>query len=138
VKAKYLENKFRRVTEKLWARELSGRALSLATDIVEKAEQAASELGGPPKFRLRAIAYGNVQRLRNHGNLDVFIEPTLGDPAHSNLVIVREPPPVEHLNAAANSKEPHEIYRQIAARLEVCDPEAIQQLDVLRRDTSSA
>jgi hypothetical protein len=90
-------------------RELSSRALSLATDIREKADQAANELGGPPKFKLRAIAHGNVQRLRDHGNLDVFIEPTPYDPAHSNLVIVDEPPPVPHLSSAAGSKEPHEI-----------------------------
>jgi hypothetical protein len=126
------------VTERPWARELSGRALSLATDIREKADQAANELGGPPKFKLRAIAHGNVQRFRDHGNLDVFIEPTTPyDPAHANLVIVDEPPPVPHLSSAAGSKEPHEIYRQIAARLDVYDPDALEQLEALRPTISA-
>jgi hypothetical protein len=130
VRAKYLENKFQRVAERPWALELSGRALSLATDIREKADQAANELGGPPKFKLRAVALGSVRRFRDHGNLDVFIEPTSRDPAHTNLVIVNEPPPVQNLSPTA--KEPHEIYRQIATILKVYDPDVLEQVEVLR------
>lgn len=130
VRVKYLENKFDRVTDKPWVRELSGRALSLATDIREKADQAANELGGPPQFKLRAVALGSVRRFRDHGNLDVFIEPTSRDPAHANLVIVNEPPPVQNLSPTA--KEPHEIYRQIATILKVYNPDVLEQVEVLR------
>jgi len=127
----YLQDKFEYVTDKPWALELSGRALSLAADIRSKAEQAAANLGGLPRFRFHDVIYGHVGRFLDHGNLAVFIEPNCDDKAHANLVIIEEPKPIQYLRAA-DAKKPHEIYRQIAERLEVCDASDLTPLEALR------
>jgi len=131
VKARYLQDRFDRVDDKPWTYELSGRALSLALDIRERADQKAIELGGPPQFRFHHAIYGEVKAFKAHGNLAVYIEPT-DDPAHSNLVILREPDAVQYLQDAA-PKESHDIYRQIAALFKVCDAGDLAPLESLRR-----
>jgi hypothetical protein len=103
--------------------ELSGRSLSRALDIHEVAVRAAKELTKPDRpFRFHDVIYGNVRQFVAHENLSVFLEPTPGDPAHANLVILQKPQPIGFMNVN-NSKQPHQIYREIAILLETCVPQ---------------
>jgi hypothetical protein len=134
VRATYLRDKFKSPeTVRPWFKELSGRALSLASDIREKAERAAADLTRPERpFQFHDVAYGSIQLFTDHGNLAVFIEPRPDDDdAHANLVILKEPPPIQYLSQA-DAKQPHEIYRQIARLLETCDAADLSPLEALR------
>jgi hypothetical protein len=87
VREKYLQNTFKTVLGKPWAQELSGRALSLALDIREKAQSESQKLSdrGDRKFDFHHVVHGPVNHLAAHSNLGVFIEPVDGDIAHANL-----------------------------------------------------
>jgi hypothetical protein len=75
VREKHLQNKFKTVPGKPWAQELSGRALSLARDVRQKAQNEAQKLSdqGGRKFEFHHVAHSPVNRLAGHGNLGVFI-----------------------------------------------------------------
>lgn len=148
IRAKYLENKFKDVTGKPWASELSGRALSLAKDIREKAELAATCLNKPPErtgFRFRHLAYASVKKLREEGDgdVDVYLEPTKKedlkptqeeDPAHANLVIIHQLSPPISLSPKADPKQGHEIFRRLAENfIKVCDEQHISEVEALRQ-----
>lgn len=139
IRPKYLENKFEDVTGKPWASELSGRALSLAKDIREKADSIATSLNNPPGssgFRFRHLSYSSVKKLRDEGNgaFDIYIEPTEEDPAHANLVIINKISPPIILNSAADAKQGHEIYRRLAENfISVCGAEDISAIEALRQ-----
>lgn len=144
---RYLQHKFRRPPDdsRPWFLELSGRALSLATDIKDKADRAAQRLSSPTRtFTFHDVAYGSIpasiRGFVDHGNLAVYLEPLSGmsgeddnDPAHANLVIIREPPPVVYQGQGADTKPSHEIYRQIAMLLETCDAADLTPLESLHR-----
>jgi hypothetical protein len=129
----YLRDRFKPpVEERPWILELSGRALSLAMDIDEMAKYAAAELSKTSRpFRFHDVAYGGVRQFRSQGNLDVFLERTALDSAHANLVILREPATMDYA-PGATGKQSHQIYREIALRLETCAAEDLTPLESLR------
>jgi hypothetical protein len=147
VRVRYLQDKFRPPSDSTrpWFFELSGRVLSLATDIKDKADRAAQKLSTATRtFTFHDVAYGSVpggiRGFSNHGNLAVYVEPLRGmadeddnDPAHANLVILHEPPPIEYQGHGADAKPSHDIYRQIATLLETCDAVDLGPLEALRR-----
>jgi hypothetical protein len=133
VKTKYLENCFEEVDDKPWASEMSGRALSLALDIRERAE-AAAIASGAASIRFRHVIYAEVATVRSAGNLNVYVEPIDGDDAHANFVIL-EMPPLPY-RTPADPKQSHDIFRQIAAMLRVCDASNLSPLEALRQQVS--
>lgn len=128
VKVKHLENKFEKVVGKPWEQELSGRMLTLAHNIRDMAEAAATNAG----LRFRHLIYASVAVIRTNPNLDVFSEPVNGDDAHANFVIKQMPiaPPSRK---PGDPKQPHEIFREIAQMLQVCDAADISHVEALRQ-----
>jgi hypothetical protein len=134
VQALYLQRTFKPpVAQRPWALELSGRMLSLATDIRQKAQATASELSSRSTrvFEFHHVAYANVGMLRDRDGLDVFVERIQGDPAHANFVILEPLTPVPQLSPA-DRKQTHQIFRDIAALLELCDAADLTPLKSLR------
>lgn len=89
VKARYMQDRIDEVNddpERPWEAEISGRLLSDCDGIAGFATDKAAALGGPPSFRLRAVAAVSVKRLRA-GGFDVLLDPVPGDPAHAVLTI---------------------------------------------------
>jgi hypothetical protein len=133
LKASYLRDKLEPTSDKQWARELSGRVLSLAFDIREKAEK---ECQGRQGFRFRHLVYGPASSIRARAEYDVFLDEITGDKAHANLVLWKEPEPkVECLSPAADAKQPHEVYRHLAEKVLIVIPEAqLAAFEALRPD----
>lgn len=91
VKAKYVEDRIDEVRgdpERSWEGEISGRLLSACDDIEGFAAAKAASIGGPPSFKLRAVAAVQVAKLRAHG-FDVHLDPVPDDHAHAVLTIPR-------------------------------------------------
>lgn len=82
LKVKYLENHLDLVTGRLWEAEISGRLLSLAYDIREKAEAEAAKIG-KLGIKFRHVAYIMVASVRAGLNWDVYAEPNNDDEAHA-------------------------------------------------------
>ncbi len=135
LKEKYIENKLDFVIERPWEAEISGRLLSKAMDIRERADAAAAHSAS---LKFRQIAYVAVQKVRQDTNLDVYFEPN-EDPAHANLVVLKVPlapplsPPVPD-NSSANpvKKIAHEFVKNLAAMFLVCDANDLAPLEALR------
>ena len=137
VQAVYLQRNFKPPkAQRPWELELSGRMLSIASDIRIKADAAAARAGAisqpPREFHFHHITYENVQNLLNHGSLAVFIEPIPDDSAHANLVIPRLPAP-EVSPIPTNKKQTHQIYREISLLLKICGADDLTPFKSLRQ-----
>jgi hypothetical protein len=127
LKAKYFANRLEFVTDRPWQAELSGRLLSLALDIAERAEKEALK---HPSLRFRHVAYIGVVSVRQEQNWDVFAEPN-DDQAHANLVAYNiEMAPV--LEATAEPKISHAFIKGILDRVQVCEAANLEPLTILR------
>jgi hypothetical protein len=129
LKTKYLENHLELVTGRPWEAEISGRLLSLANDIREKAEAEAAKIG-KQGIRFRHVAYIMVSSVRTGHNWDVYAEPNEDD-AHANLVAfqVRMAPA---LTPDAQPKFAHEFLKVICDSIQICDENALGPLEALR------
>jgi hypothetical protein len=130
LKVKYLENCLELVTGRPWEAEISGRLLSLANDIREKADAEAARIG-KPGIRFRHVAYIMVVSVRAGLNWDVYAEPNEDDEAHANLVAyqVRMAPV---LSPDAHPKFEHEFLKIICDNMQICDESDLGPLEALR------
>jgi len=108
---------------------MSGRLLSLVTDIRGDADRAAAQVANVTGLRFRALAYGKVEDLRKEDKLDVYVEPTNNDAAHANLVMMNEPPQVIPMEPNADPKITQDIFRDIQVLIGVCDEKDLDELE---------
>lgn len=128
LKIKYVANRLEIVANRPWAAEISGRLLSMASDIEERATREAL---ANPTLRFRHVAFIEVVSARQVQHWDVFAEPKDDDPAHANLIAYKiEMAPV--MEANAEQKISHEFVKKIVDRMHVCDAANLDQLTRLR------
>jgi hypothetical protein len=135
VKPSYIRQTLARVEGRPWAGEISGRLLSRAFDIIERATAAAASAGTTPTIKFRHVIYVGVGAVRGP-NLDIFAEPT-DDEAHANFVVYTIPeapqlPDVPQLTHVVPTKISHEFLLSIAALFSVCPADDISPLEQLR------
>lgn len=136
IKIKYLERNLVSVRHKPWANEMSGRLLSLAMDIRDRANASAEMLNkrskkNPPAFKFRHILYAQVGPLRCNGAFDVIYSPTWGNTAHADLVML-------HDQTIANRgggfpKPAHDLFRELQDLLSVLPEDNLYVVEALRR-----
>jgi hypothetical protein len=129
VKVSYLEKELQLVSGRQWEAEISGRLLSEANDIRERAIGAATARQSN-SIKFRHVIYVKVSDVRKNDNLDVYAEPN-EDHAHANLV-AKKMPEAPQITVQATPKVAHEIYRALAAILSVCDADDLSPVEKLR------
>jgi hypothetical protein len=132
VKATYIANKFEKVADRPWAAEVSGRLLSEANDIAEKAEREAANACNPG-IKFRHVIYIDVRVVRLINGFDVYAEPRDDDSAHANCVI-RKIEFAPSLNVTAGPKFAHEPFKKLADLLKACDAANLSVIESLRTD----
>jgi hypothetical protein len=130
-KAKYIEDRLEAPEQpRPWKREISGRLLSKANDIAERAVAEASRIGAE-SIKFRHVAYVAVATVRQDPNWDVFAEPKDDDLAHANLVVYNVPLAPE-MTAGTHPKIGHELVRGLADHFQVCDATDLSPIEALR------
>ncbi|QKD03351.1 hypothetical protein [Mesorhizobium loti] len=132
LKAKYIEDRLLEVKDRPWTAEISGRLLSKAVDIEQKAVAEANKVNRPG-IRFRAVAIAKVEAIEDD-YFDVFAEPKGYDPAHANIVL-RQPMPtvmVEPLDQRATPKVSHEFVKRLCDKFDVYDAVDVQKIEALR------
>jgi hypothetical protein len=130
VHANSLQKKILLTSTGPWAAELSGRLLSLATNIAAFAEEAAKRANSD-SIKFRCVIYSKVATLRSDANVDVYRTPTTGDEAHADLVLYQVIY-ARKLDPSAADKLEHEQFRRLAAKLCVCPASDLRALETLR------
>lgn len=115
-----------------WQAELSGRLLSTAVDIAERAHTAAAALGNPAAIRFRHVIYVSVAVVRRDSNLNVYAEPNCGDHAHANFVAMTVPMAPQMTTPPQPPKVAHEFAKRVAALFDVCNADDLAPLENLR------
>jgi hypothetical protein len=102
-------------------------------DIREKAEQAAERAGGAHRgFRFEDVCWKTTQAIRANPGLDVFLECVPEYDAHANLVILATDV-VDHLAESAAPKLNHQIFRDIAAMLDIWAANDLAAFEAMRQ-----
>jgi len=110
---------------------MSGRLLSLAYNIREKADEAAAHINRVGIY-FRFVMFTRIDAVRADQNLDVCAEKTNDDPAHANLIAYK----VQMAPALAPGQAPkmaHDFAQAIAAIFSVCDSADLTPIEQLRQ-----
>jgi hypothetical protein len=97
-KAKYIETRLCVPSElRPWGQELSGRVASRAASLsafaiteAERLNQISIANDRKPNAEFRGFYLGRVRDVQDIPHWDIYVEPTCGDAAHSNLVVDAE------------------------------------------------
>ena len=110
--------------------EISGRLLSIAADIAERAHAEAAAIN-KPGIRFRHVMYIKVSTVRQDPNWDVYAEPADDDPAHANMVAYSLANAQQLL--PTDDRISHDFVLGVAKAFEVCDASDLSPLEQLRR-----
>ncbi|HJE25526.1 MAG TPA: hypothetical protein K8W01_17895 [Methylorubrum populi] len=135
LKAQYIQRKLELVTDRPWQAEISGRLLSIANDVSEKAE-AAANASESESIKFRHVASVAVATVRQNKLLDVVHEPKKDDPAHSNIVAYNVPM-APLLNDQAVPKVSQEFIKKLCDSFRVDDADNLTALHAMRSEVIS-
>lgn len=130
LKAQYIQRKLEIVEDRPWKAEISGRLLSIAHDVEQKALEAAAAAASD-SIKFRHVTSVQVATIRQNKSLDVIHEPKSDDPAHANIVAY-DIPMAPLLNDLAVPKISQEFIKKLCDSFRVDDSDKLSPLINIR------
>jgi len=114
-----------------WSLELSGRLLSISGDVVEDATRKSSELNRvltKPRYEFRGLFFASVCEVRQcgAGAFDVYLDQTVDDRAHANLVVY-------DAGVDAEGEIDQSLLLDLVERIEFIAPDAPRLMEIQQR-----